>query len=298
MTGIGYLGAFLGGVLALVSPCSALLLPAFFAYAFADPVRLAARTGVFYLGLATTLVPLGVAASAVGGLLADHRDTVVLVGGLVLVLFGLLTILGRGFGVGAGLAQRVAGRTRLASLASVFALGAVYGLAGFCSGPLLGSVLTLSATGGDPAYGAALLAVYALGMVVPLFLLAALWDRLDLGRRRWLRGVELRLGRLRVHSTSLVSGLLFVGIGLLFLLTDGTGGLGGLFDVDQQYAAQVWVRRVADAVPQTAVLLGVAAVAAVVLALRLRRRPGAARTGDDGSGPEGDRPGEGPEPRG
>ncbi|SHF41191.1 cytochrome c biogenesis CcdA family protein [Streptoalloteichus hindustanus] len=297
MTGIGYLGAFLGGVLALVSPCSALLLPAFFAYAFDHPVRLAARTGMFYLGLATTLVPLGAAASAVGGLLARNRDVVVLVGGVALVLFGLMTILGRGFGVGGGLAQRVAGRFRVASAASVYALGAVYGLAGFCSGPVLGSVLTLSATGGDPLYGAVLLAVYALGMAVPLFLLAALWDRFQLGRRRWLRGTELRLGPLRAHSTSLVSGLLFVGIGLVFLLTDGTGGLGGLFDVDQQYAAQVWVRRVADAVPQTAVLLGVAAVAAIVLVWRLRRGPAPGRGGDDEPGPAGDRPADGSAPR-
>ncbi len=36
MTQIGLLGAFLGGVLALLSPCSALLLPSFFAYAFTD----------------------------------------------------------------------------------------------------------------------------------------------------------------------------------------------------------------------------------------------------------------------
>jgi len=52
MTGIGYLAAFLGGVLTLLSPCSALLLPAFFAYAFASRSRLLGRTAVFYAGLA------------------------------------------------------------------------------------------------------------------------------------------------------------------------------------------------------------------------------------------------------
>ena len=56
MTGdIGYLAAFLGGALALISPCSALLLPAFFAYSLASPGRLLARTGAFYLGLAPEL---------------------------------------------------------------------------------------------------------------------------------------------------------------------------------------------------------------------------------------------------
>ena len=57
MTDVGYLAAFLGGLLALLSPCSALLLPSFFAYAFTGRGRLLAHTGVFYLGLAATLVP-------------------------------------------------------------------------------------------------------------------------------------------------------------------------------------------------------------------------------------------------
>jgi cytochrome c biogenesis protein CcdA len=56
---VGYLAAFLGGLLALISPCSALLLPSFFAYAFGGPTRMLARTGVFYLGLVIVLVPLG-----------------------------------------------------------------------------------------------------------------------------------------------------------------------------------------------------------------------------------------------
>ncbi|HSL37639.1 MAG TPA: cytochrome c biogenesis protein CcdA, partial [Arthrobacter sp.] len=63
---IGYAGAFLGGVLTLLSPCSALLLPAFFAYAFSTKSRLVARTGLFYLGLLSTLVPLGIFAGVLG----------------------------------------------------------------------------------------------------------------------------------------------------------------------------------------------------------------------------------------
>ena len=57
MVEVAYLAAFLGGVLSLLSPCSALLLPAFFAYAFQSRRRLSEKTVVFYVGLATTLVP-------------------------------------------------------------------------------------------------------------------------------------------------------------------------------------------------------------------------------------------------
>lgn len=50
MTEAGLLMAFLGGLLALLSPCGALLLPAFFAYSFAGPTRLLLRTLFFYAG--------------------------------------------------------------------------------------------------------------------------------------------------------------------------------------------------------------------------------------------------------
>ncbi|MGW3558085.1 cytochrome c biogenesis protein CcdA, partial [Streptomyces sp. NPDC000963] len=49
-SGIGYFAAFLGGLLALLSPCSALLLPAFFAYSIDTRAKLVARTGVLYAG--------------------------------------------------------------------------------------------------------------------------------------------------------------------------------------------------------------------------------------------------------
>jgi cytochrome c biogenesis protein CcdA len=48
---ISYLAAFFGGILSLLSPCSALLLPAFFAYAFQSRKDLLTKTAIFYLGL-------------------------------------------------------------------------------------------------------------------------------------------------------------------------------------------------------------------------------------------------------
>ncbi|MFD0867433.1 cytochrome c biogenesis protein CcdA, partial [Tessaracoccus lubricantis] len=92
---IGYAGAFLGGVAAILSPCAALVLPAFFAYAFGQQrARLVARTALFYMGLLLTLVPLGLAAGALGGLLTRHRDTLALAGGIVLIAFGVIVALG------------------------------------------------------------------------------------------------------------------------------------------------------------------------------------------------------------
>src|SRR5690606_26364699 len=91
------IGGFLGGVLSILSPCSALLLPAFFAYAFGTRRMLLARTGLFLLGLAIVLVPLGAGVGAIGSLFTVHRQAVTVIGGLVVVALGGYTALGGGF---------------------------------------------------------------------------------------------------------------------------------------------------------------------------------------------------------
>ncbi|MFE2329643.1 cytochrome c biogenesis CcdA family protein [Streptomyces sp. NPDC059385] len=266
---IGYLAALLGGLLALLSPCSALLLPAFFAYSIDSTSRLLARTGIFYAGLASTLVPLGAAGSYAGRFFHGNREALVLVGGWLIIALGLAQILGLGFAPRR--ISELSGRIRPTTALSVYALGAVYGLAGFCAGPILGSVLTVAAVSGSPVYGGLLLAVYALGMAVPLFVLAVLWERFELGRRRWLRGRALTVGRFELHTTSLLSGLFFITLGALFLAYDGASALPGLLDVDDSYAVEERVRSVAAAVPDWAVLGLVVAGAAVFPLVRWMR---------------------------
>ena len=279
MIEVSYLAAFFGGVLSLLSPCSALLLPAFFAYAFQARKDLLAKTAIFYVGLATTLVPLGMGLSAVSRLFYGQRSTLILVAGAFIIALGVLQLLGRGFDL-PGPFSRLRGKVRGESTGATFALGAVYGFAGFCSGPILGAVLTVAASSGQVLRGAGLLAIYALGMAVPLFLIAALWDRLDLGRRSWLRGRELRLGRLRIHTTNLISGAMFVLLGTVFIAYEGTSALSGLYEengaVDLAYAAELWTKSLAGSILDALVL---SAALAVVLSLaaaayaRRRRKP-------------------------
>ncbi|WP_018332090.1 cytochrome c biogenesis CcdA family protein [Actinomycetospora chiangmaiensis] len=271
MPDLGYAAALLGGVLALLSPCSALLLPSFFAYAFSGRTELVARTGVFLLGLAAVLVPLGAGSGALAGVLTQYRSVVVTVAGAVIIALGVVQLLGGGwaFGAAARFQSRMARRgTWLATLG----LGAAYGLAGFCSGPILGAVLTVAAASGQAVRGAALLAVYAVGMALPLFVLALLWQRFDLGRRRWLRGREFSVGRLRLHTTSVVSGLLFIVIGVLFIVYDGTAGLLGA-DPARSAAAENGAVTLGDAVPDLVVLGVIAAVTVGVVLWRVLRVP-------------------------
>ncbi|MFE5999973.1 cytochrome c biogenesis CcdA family protein [Streptomyces sp. DSS69] len=279
---IGYFAAFLGGLLALVSPCSALLLPAFFAYSIDSTSRLLARTGIFYAGLATTLVPLGAAGSYAGRLFYGHRDALVTGAGWLIIVLGVAQIVGLGFA--SKRMAEISGRIRPTTAFSVYALGAVYGLAGFCAGPILGSVLTVAAVSGSPVYGGLLLAVYALGMAVPLFVLALLWERFDLGRRTWLRGRTVQLGgRFQLHTTSLLSGLFFIGLGVLFLVYDGTTALPGLLGVDSSFAVEQWAQRLGERVSDAVLLGAVVLVVLGVLGVRAwRRRVTDERAGEAG----------------
>ena len=102
-------------------------------------------------------------------------------------------------------------------------------------------------------------------MAAPLFLIAALWDRFDLGHRSWLRGRELSWGRLRVYTTNLVSGVMFVLLGTVFVAYEGTSALSGLYEengaVDVTYAAEQWASSLARSIPDVLVLAVVLAAA-------------------------------------
>lgn len=251
MIDIGLLGAFIGGILALLSPCSALLLPAFFAYAFSTPTQLIARTTVFFLGLAAVLVPIGVGAGAVGSFFTTHRDTLITAGGAVVMILGVFVFFGGGFRIGPSMAP--AGTSR----GSTFLLGALYGFSGFCTGPLLGAVLTTAVVGGGSitaaggnssdnvlaasAYGALILAAYGLGMTVPLFGLALVWDKWNISQWRPLIGSTRQVGPLKLHTTSMLSGGLLVVVGALFLFFRGGTTLPSVISIDSHARIQEWV---------------------------------------------------------
>ncbi len=281
--GIEAVVAFAGGVLSLLSPCSALLLPAFFAYAFPSRGQLVLRTGIFYLGLITLLVPIGLGIGAFGSLFLERRTELSIVAGLLLVAIGVYQLAVGGFEIPG--AARLQGRTfgvSGESLAATYVLGLVYGIGGFCSGPLLGGVLTIAGASGGAATGAALLAIFGLGMAAPLFLLALVWGRLGSTGRGRLRGREIQLGPIRRHSSILASSLLFVVLGIAFVAFQGGNALGSAYDA--LGAADLSLRiesAVHDLASQSPLILLAIVVAPVTLAVavalrgsrRGRRRP-------------------------
>ncbi|MGO1838627.1 MAG: cytochrome c biogenesis CcdA family protein [Candidatus Microbacterium stercoravium] len=267
---IGLLGAFLGGVLTLLSPCSAMLLPAFFSYAFASPKSLLARTGAFYLGLITTLVPLGVLAGTVGAFVNQHRFTFVTVASVVVIVLGAVMLLNIPVPF---LTRGTASEGTSAT--AVYALGTVYGLAGVCAGPLLGAVLTVAAVSGNALIGGLITVVFAAGMALPLLVLSLLWARLPFVKRL-VRPREVRIGRWRNTWTGIIGGALTIAVGVLLLATGGTTALSGILGASDQAALEGTVLREAGKVPDllvVAIVLTAALVGwLVVRGLRARAR--------------------------
>ena len=272
---VGLVSAFLGGVLALLSPCAALLLPAFFASSVGAGPRLLLHGAVFFAGLLTLLVPLGLGAGFVGELFVTQRQTIIVISSIVLVVLGIVQLFGWGFDPSrllpgsSGLQARAAAST---GLGKSFILGMTSSVASFCAGPILGAVLTLAATSGDMVTSALILSSYGAGMVLPLIAIAALWARLGSRGRNILRGREFYfLGR-RWHTTSALSGLLIIAVGVIFWTTNGLVGVPELVPAE----IQAWLQETASLFGNPLIdVLAIAAFAALLILAwnrRARRR--------------------------
>lgn len=221
------LGIFGAGLLTFASPCILPLAPIYLATLSGASIgelegrerkfRTVVAATAFTLGLALVFVLLGMAATTLGRALVLHRAIFLQLGGLAVFLFGLKTLgvlhlpwLDRD--VRPGLA-----RTRGGSALGAFTMGAAFALGWTpCIGPVLGSVLTFTATATTrPLEGAAYLAVYASGLGLPL-VAASFFAPFALGlfqrMKRWLQPMQLATGAV----------LAIVG---LLLLTDNVGAL-------------------------------------------------------------------------
>lgn len=255
---LSLLGALLGGVLALLSPCSVMVLPAFFAFAFNSAGELISRAGAFFLGLAASLVPLGLLAGTLGAWVAAHRFSLMTVVLVLVVVLGLIMLLG--IPLPAFTKQQSARGT---SVASVFSLGAVYGLAGGCAGPVFGAVLAMAAFGGNALMGGLTMLIYAVGMTVPLLLLAVLWNRIP-GIRKLMRPRELVIGRWRNAWSNIIAGIITISLGVFMIVTDGASRLNGFLTASEQAALEGRVMSATSQVSDLVVLAGVAAIAFAV----------------------------------
>ena len=239
--------AFLGGMIALAAPCCVtFLLPAYLASAFRARGALLAMTLVFALGVAAVLLPITLGVAALSRLINEYHGEVFIVGGVFLVFLGFWSLAGK------NIALPMMRPTTLGdqpTVLSVFSLGVFSGAASSCCAPVLAGVLTLSAISSSFLQSMAVGLAYVAGMVSPLVLIALLWERFNLSGSVLVRGRPVSLGfsrwRWRVHSTNLLAGLLFLGVGAFVI---GSAFSGGLEATEGQNRLGEYLRSASDSI--------------------------------------------------
>lgn len=205
ISNIGVLTAFAAGLVSFLSPCVLPLVPGYISYVAGRSVADGSVSGgaialripsiglstCFVLGFTTVFVLLGASATVLGQLLLSYRYELNLVGGVLVVVFGLF-VLGafRPFWLLRDLRFNLALPGGRPVAAYVLGLAFAFGWTP-CIGPILGAILTVSAGSATVASGVALLAIYSLGLGVP-FLITALFTN---GLAARLASVR-RLGRI------------------------------------------------------------------------------------------------------
>jgi cytochrome c-type biogenesis protein len=211
--------AFLAGLASFLSPCVFSLVPAYIGYlggraaggegAAKEANRLVTFSHglAFVLGFSVVFILLGIATSALGGLLFDISVILAKVGGVVVIIFGLHMI-------GVFRIPFLEYDTRVQDLPDPkwgyfsSAMLGVFFSAGWspCVGPVLGAILTLALNGGSVSQGASLLTAYSAGLAIP-FLIAAL----GVG---WVANILRRYGKVMRYA-EIGMGVVLVIVGIM-----------------------------------------------------------------------------------
>ena len=211
-----YLISFLEGIITFISPCLLPMLPIYISY-FAggkagSTKKTLFRASGFVLGFTVVFVALGALAGTLGSFLTRYQTAVNLVGGAIVVLFGLnylgvlnLTLF-RGFNRSVQAGEM--------GFFSALVFGMVFSVGWTpCVGAFLGSALMLASQQGHVLEGMLMLLSYSLGLGIPFLLSAVLIDKLK-GAFNWIKS--------HYDIINKISGGLLVLVGILM----ATGLLG------------------------------------------------------------------------
>ena len=211
--------ALIIGLLSFLSPCTLPILPAYIAAMLqTDRKKQVLMTASFFIGLILFFTALGMSSSIIGSFLRGRITVITQISGVLVILAGVLLVAGKGFG-GMGLKMDTP-----KTVTSSFLFGSILGLSWApCVGPMLLAILALAVGLESAVQGGLLLMMYGLGLGIPLIALSGILQKLPRDGKFWkiLKGKELKIGRWKIHSTSLISGVIFLILGYLIF----SGGL-------------------------------------------------------------------------
>lgn len=175
-----YFISFLEGIITFISPCLLPMLPIYLSYFAGGGEGSRKKTFLgacgFVLGFTLVFVAMGALAGTLGSFLRDYSFWVNLIGGLIVVIFGLNYMgllklnLFRG---GRASGPKALGFFSAVVFGMVFSLGWTP-----CVGAFLGAALMLASQQGHVMEGMGMLLCYSLGMGIPFLLSAMLIQRL------------------------------------------------------------------------------------------------------------------------
>jgi len=164
-----FLGVFMAGLLASLTPCVFPMIPIILAIIGAKGASKAkslALTGVLVLGMATTFMALGVIAARTGAYFAQ-KPIFLIPASLVFVVFAISLFGAFEIQLPESLRSKLQGSGAKGGYLGAFLMGLVLGpISAPCVGPVLGPVLLAIGLNGDLRLGAPLLFTFALGMGV------------------------------------------------------------------------------------------------------------------------------------
>jgi cytochrome c-type biogenesis protein len=237
--------AFVAGIFSFLSPCTLPILPAYFAVtAQSDRTRMGRMSLAFFFGLATLFVAMGASASVLGQFLRDYMFQITQIGGGIVGVFGVMTLFGKGFS-GATFKGRPA-----STFVGYFLFGATFALGWTpCVGPILSSILMLAASDKTVLQGMLLLFFYAVGLGLPLIIVATLCGNLPKDGLFWTllrgKGWDLTVGgkTFFLHTTNLFSGILLIALGII-LATGYMTYINSLIPIE----VQIWFSKFEESV--------------------------------------------------
>ena len=213
LVGTSLIAAFVAGVAALFAPCCiTVLLPSYLGNIFREKYKIFFMTFVFFLGVATVFLPIGLGASFLAQAFSKYHNIIFSVGGIFLLILGITMLLGKKFStptsVRDGMKKHVS---------SIYVLGIFSAIATTCCAPVLAGVLTLSMASGTIAWGLLYTLAYVIGMTLPLFIIAAFLDKFNLTEKFTgiKKTIPMKIGSFswQITISELISGLIFLLMG-------------------------------------------------------------------------------------
>ena len=218
------IAAFAAGMVALFAPCCiTFLLPAYLGGVFKEKEKVLLMTLVFGLGIFVVLLPAVLGVSIVSRLLFRYHDQMFIIGGIIMVLVSIVSLLGIKLPM-----PRIPGRnTGKTDIISIFMLGVFSGITSACCAPVLIGILTFAFL--SPNYWGAILigAMYVLGMVTPLLFISAFLSGKTSSANVLKKPITtINLGRkYTIILSNFIAFLIFFITGLLTLILAFTGNL-------------------------------------------------------------------------